>query len=75
VIVVATVLFGKRLDTREVQPLAFPLHQRAQIVGEYGSAGTVKLPGTVVLVGIFFIAFVVYYFINWKYLSDLWLFR
>jgi cytochrome c oxidase subunit 1 len=74
-VVVATVLFGKRLDTKEVQPLAFPLHQQAKVVGEYGSAGTLKLPGTVVLVGIFFAAFVLYYFINWKYLSDLWLFR
>ena len=74
-IVVATVLFGKRLDTEKVQPLAFPLHQQAKVVGEYGSQGTIKLPGTVVLVGIFFTAFVLYYFINWKYLSDLWLFR
>jgi len=24
------------------------------------------------LVGIFFIAFVLYYFVNWKYLSEVW---
>jgi cytochrome c oxidase subunit 1 len=36
---------------------------------------THKLPGTVVLVTIFFVCFVLYYFINWKYLSELWLFR
>lgn len=29
-------------------------------------------PGTVVLVGIFFVCFVVYYFTNWKLLSFLW---
>ncbi len=29
-------------------------------------------PGTLVLVGIFFLAFVVYYFTNWKLLSFLW---
>ena len=34
-----------------------------------------KLPGTIVLVTIFFVCFVLYYFINWKYLSELWLFR
>ncbi len=34
-----------------------------------------KLPGTVVLITIFFVSFVLYYFINWKYLSELWLFR
>jgi len=76
VITVATVLFGKRLDTTQVQPLAFPLHSGgAQAVSSYGSAGTLRLPGTIVLVGIFFAAFVLYYFVNWKYLSDLWLFR
>ncbi|HUS54421.1 MAG TPA: hypothetical protein VMY41_10510, partial [Thermohalobaculum sp.] len=63
-------------DTAEVQPLAFPLHAGgAEAVSKYGSEGTVKLPGTIILVGIFFAAFVLYYFVNWKYLSDLWLFR
>jgi len=75
-ITVGTVLFGKRLDTADVQPLAFPLHAGgAQAVSKYGSEGAVKLPGTIILVGIFFAAFVLYYFVNWKYLSDLWLFR
>jgi cytochrome c oxidase subunit 1 len=75
-VTVGTVLFGKRLDTAETQPLVFPLHSGgAQAVSHYGSHGTVKLPGTIILVGIFFAAFVLYYFINWKYLSDLWLFR
>jgi cytochrome c oxidase subunit 1 len=30
------------------------------------------VPGTMVLVGIFLLAFVVYYFVNWKLLSALW---
>jgi hypothetical protein len=29
-------------------------------------------PGTVVLVGIFFLCFILYYFTNWKILSMLW---
>jgi cytochrome c oxidase subunit 1 len=29
-------------------------------------------PGTVVLVGVFFLAFMLYYFTNWKLLSFLW---
>lgn len=29
-------------------------------------------PGTVVLVGIFFVAFMTYYFTNWKLLAFLW---
>ena len=44
----------------------------AQVVGHYGSAGTLKIPGTVALVGVFFVSFVLYYFINWKYLSEIW---
>jgi len=28
--------------------------------------------GTVVLVGVFFVSFVLYYFVNWKYLAELW---
>jgi cytochrome c oxidase subunit 1 len=30
------------------------------------------VPGTMVLVGIFLIAFIVYYFVNWKLLSVVW---
>ena len=41
-------------------------------VSSYGSAGTFALPGTYVLVAVFFTAFVLYYFVNWKYLSELW---
>jgi cytochrome c oxidase subunit 1 len=29
-------------------------------------------PGTIVLVGVFFLAFMLYYFTNWKLLSFLW---
>jgi cytochrome c oxidase subunit 1 len=73
VIVVATALFGRKVDGK--QPLTFPLHSAARTVAQYGSHATVKLPGTIVLVAIFFLSFVLYYFVNWKYLSDLWLFR
>ena len=41
-------------------------------VAEYGDAGTWHLPGTYVLVSVFFTAFALYYFVNWKYLSQLW---
>jgi cytochrome c oxidase subunit 1 len=73
VIVVATVLFGRKVDAG--QPLTFPLHSGARTIAQYGSHATAKLPGTIVLVAIFFLSFVLYYFVNWKYLSDLWLFR
>jgi len=74
IIVVGTVLFGKKIAGGH--KLAFPLHQGGgAAVSHYGSEPTVKLPGTVVLVAIFFVSFMLYYFINWKYLSELWLFR
>ena len=41
-------------------------------MANYGSAGTLHIPGTVVLVGVFFVSFVLYYFVNWKYLSSVW---
>jgi cytochrome c oxidase subunit 1 len=74
VVVVGTVLFGKRITGSH--QLAFPLHQGGGgAVSHYGSHATVKLPGTIILITIFFVSFVLYYFINWKYLSELWLFR
>ncbi|WP_347309651.1 cytochrome c oxidase subunit I [Defluviimonas sp. SAOS-178_SWC] len=75
VIVVGSILAGPRLD-RAGAKLTFPLHDKSrEAVSEYGSHGTLKLPGTLILVGIFFASFVLYYFVNWKYLSELWLFR
>jgi cytochrome c oxidase subunit 1 len=75
-ITVGTVLFGKRIDRDPAHRLTFPLHAGgAAAASTYGSHGTIKLPGTIVLVTIFFASFVLYYFVNWKYLSELWLFR
>jgi len=67
--VVASVLFGKRIDA----PLKLPsTPPPAAAVGTYGSVAHVRIPGTVVLVSVFFVAFVLYYFVNWKYLSEVW---
>src|SRR5215475_4598082 len=73
-VVVGTVLFGKKIERGH--KLTFPLHAGGgAAVSHYGSHATVKLPGTIILVTIFFVSFALYYFINWKYLSELWLFR
>jgi cytochrome c oxidase subunit 1 len=73
-IVVGTVLFGEKI--KGGHKLTFPLHAGGgAVASHYGSEGTIKLPGTIILVTIFFTCFVLYYFINWKYLSELWLFR
>jgi cytochrome c oxidase subunit 1 len=71
VVVVASVFFGKPVRDKII--LAAPSGQPiSAAVASYGSAGTLRIPGTLVLVGVFFIAFVLYYFVNWKYLSEIW---
>jgi cytochrome c oxidase subunit 1 len=77
VIVVASVLFGKKVDSRNAVSSLGPVTTRqvGQEVATYGSAGFWHLPGTYILVAVFFASFVLYYFVNWKYLSTLWLMR
>ena len=71
VVVVGSILFGKRRGAAEVK--AHPIvADSGTAATHYGSEGTLKLPGTITLVGIFFLAFVLYYFINWKFLSEVW---
>jgi len=65
-VVVSSVMFGKRVEGK------VDLTGGGGVVAKYGSAGTLKIPGTAVLVGVFFTCFVLYYFVNWKYLSELW---
>lgn len=74
VIVVASVLWGKPVDASNVVESLGPMpkKQLSDAVTSYGDAGTWKLPGTYVLVTMFFTAFVLYYFVNWKYLAQLW---
>ena len=72
VVVVGTVLFGKKCEDGPSKPLEEGPPIGTAAVSSYGSAGTFALPGTYVLVAVFFTAFVLYYFVNWKYLSELW---
>ena len=38
----------------------------------FAAAAGMVAPGTFVLAMVFLVAFVLYYFINWKYLSTVW---
>ncbi|MDJ0895181.1 MAG: cbb3-type cytochrome c oxidase subunit I [Alphaproteobacteria bacterium] len=69
-VIVGSILFGKKRDAAAVK--ANPIVASGAAVSTYGSEGTLKLPGTITLVAIFFTAFVLYYFINWKFLSEVW---
>jgi cytochrome c oxidase subunit 1 len=71
VIVVKSVFLGTPVRDKIV--LTAPAgHPVSGAVGAYGNAGTLRIPGTLTLVGVFFVAFVLYYFVNWKYLSEIW---
>ena len=69
-VAVGTVFFGRRIGDNEAVEIAPP--GVAKTVASYGSEQEVKIPGTVILVAIFFTAFVLYYFVNWKYLAEVW---
>ncbi|MGI9378659.1 MAG: cbb3-type cytochrome c oxidase subunit I [Methyloligellaceae bacterium] len=74
IIIVASVLYGKKVDASNIVKALGPTPQKqmSDAVTTYGNAGTFHLPGTYVLVTVFFTAFVLYYFVNWKFLSELW---
>jgi cytochrome c oxidase subunit 1 len=71
VVVVGSVFFGKHRDeaTARANPV---VASGGAAVASYGSEATLKLPGTISLVAVFFVAFVLYYFINWRFLSEVW---
>jgi len=71
VIIVGSVFFGKKLADDE-KPSYPEVPPESAAVSHYGSSESLKIPGTAFLVGIFFVAFVLYYFVNWKYLSEIW---
>jgi len=70
VVVVGSLFWGKRRGAAEIE--ANPIVAGGAAAASYGDAGTLRLPGTLVLVTVFFMAFVLYYFINWKFLSEVW---
>jgi cytochrome c oxidase subunit 1 len=72
-ITVGSILWGKRLDSGAISPRFTPIPptQPGVAVQTFGSAGFAA-PGTFVLAMVFLTAFVLYYFINWKYLSQVW---
>jgi cytochrome c oxidase subunit 1 len=80
IITVGSVFFGKRIVTPGFQHVrardgVAPKAAKTPAVASYGgaaSAATMVAPGTFVLALVFLGAFVLYYFINWKYLSTVW---
>jgi cytochrome c oxidase subunit 1 len=80
-VTVGSVFFGKRIQTPGFEHVrardgvaAPPAAPVAQSLTGYGGAGTHawSAPGTFSLALVFLVSFVLYYFINWKYLSTVW---
>jgi cytochrome c oxidase subunit 1 len=81
-VTVWSVFFGEKLEVAEGQPLSghglppglltppSPAPKEEPALPHSGFGG--RTPGTMVLVLIFLLAFVVYYFVNWKLLSFVW---
>ena len=72
-ITVGSLLWGRRLDEGARSPKFTPIPRLAPTLAAqtYGSAGFAA-PGTFALAMVFLVSFVLYYFINWKYLSQVW---
>ena len=80
-ITVGSVFLGKKIETPDFKHVAAkdgvapkPAPQPAVAVAGHGSIGAAGFvaPGTFVLAFVFLISFVLYYFVNWKYLSTVW---
>ncbi len=72
-ITLGSLLWGRKLEAGASSPRFTPVGRASPGAAAltYGSIGFTA-PGTFVLAMVFLVAFVVYYFINWKYLSTLW---
>jgi cytochrome c oxidase subunit I len=69
-VAVGSIFFGKKIVDSTEKPIAEP--EDAEVVSKYGSEEHPAVPGTLVLVAVFFITFVLYYYVNWKYLAEVW---
>jgi cytochrome c oxidase subunit 1 len=72
-VTVGSLLWGRKLEGGAPAATFTPIPRTAPTVAAQttGSMGFAA-PGTFMLAMVFLLAFVLYYFINWKYLSTLW---
>jgi cytochrome c oxidase subunit 1 len=69
IIMVGTILWGKK---KSDAPATEPAPAPEPAAHSAGSAGTIAVPGTFVLALIFLGSFILYYYVNWKYLAEVW---
>jgi cytochrome c oxidase subunit 1 len=74
-VTVWSILFGRRVDQPGFSKQRTPLKMAPEtpaLEAHGGGTGAFAAPGTFTLALVFLVAFVLYYFINWKYLSQVW---
>ncbi|GJM05723.1 MAG: cytochrome c oxidase subunit I [marine bacterium B5-7] len=71
-VAVGSIFFGKKIVDSAESPTAIATDENAAVVAEHGDEEHPAIPGTIVLVAVFFTSFVLYYFVNWKYLAEVW---
>jgi len=73
-ITVGSILFGRKMPagetTTQPEPVRAPVAEALE--GHGGGAGVLEARGTFALAMLLLVSFVVYYFINWKYLASVW---
>jgi cytochrome c oxidase subunit 1 len=72
-VTVGSLLWGKRVEGGATSTATKPIPRTAPTAAaqSYGSLGFAA-PGTFLLAMVFLVSFVLYYFVNWKYLSTVW---
>ena len=79
-ITVGSVFFGKRIETpgyrhvrvAEGRAAPAPAQPVAAAITGHGGTGIAMAPGTFVLAMVLLVSFILYYFVNWRYLSQVW---
>jgi cytochrome c oxidase subunit 1 len=76
-VTVHSVFLGRRIETPGFQHLraadgVAPAQPAGGALHAHGGVGAWAAPGTFTLAMVFLAAFVLYYFINWNYLSNVW---
>lgn len=69
---VGTILWGKAKTPAPAAAAEESVAEVPSAATSYGGAGTMEVPGTFVLAMVFLTTFVLYYFVNWKYLAGVW---
>ena len=77
-ITVGSLLWGRKLDAKDSYGSKVAPHRLPMVAAAIQGHGSIGLggfaaPGTFVFAMVFLVSFVLYYFVNWKYLSQLWL--